>query len=285
VGRAKVDVVLSKPADPGMNCSGSCAGCGLPAGVKDQMIAEFAAKMTGYNVASSLGKQIVGFPSGYSYPSELTGCNMGALRISSARTVSCPAGCVYGSINEPSVSQPSAPCTGCVDPRAWWRDNRIQPALTALRASWLAAPTKILITVGSKQCEFWVFGAWTGSYPDACWKTGDYNGVCFPVTNVYQVGVNWLDILYGIRCSNDPCAMGDHNWPLELECVCTGEYERPNVSQTPICNLFLENTSREYSNDKCLFKATYLGALGSGLIDCDATPEADDCKCCGEGGP
>lgn len=290
VGRAQVDIVLSKPGNPGLACPG--AGCGTtfcqnglvgnyPGGSHAAAIELFNAWLAQFPVPDGWAFTPISIAGGGSIvPYNPSGWNCNNIQLSPwGDDFSCPSP-ASGANNTLFWHEHDECWTASADRTTYQNDT--WAAFEAALEAWLAGAPRIEWTVGD--CEYQMtFVSWskTSLAKVAC----NYN-LSGP-TRYCMTGLRYRylnRLTFSIKCTSDPCAMADYDWPLVLPCVCTGEYEKPGVTQKPDCSLYLDTTSRDWAEDKCLFLATYKGAIAAGQVECPPGTTDPNCKCCGEGG-
>ena len=300
VGRAVAEVILTKPANPGMGCqSGTCqtsGKCGetIPSTVFQKLKARFKSEWEAQGYEWLTSNESSGGYFGYPtcgntlLPSQLTGCSKGEFRFNALSTdTTCPESC-------PGQSQSrkinllkktvNTGVLGCVNPTTYLNNTYWWPDMAAVNARLQADPERVVWTNPSTgyQCEYWMFGVCSTGQTLAYCPKCKYT-TCWYYENIVWFSVPWVGMLWAVRCATDPCGgESDYNWPLVIPCVCTGEYDRPGIAKQPDCKLYLDSTRRGYADDQCLFVGRYVGAIEAGQITCPPGTNDPDCTCCGE---
>lgn len=285
VGRAKADIVLSKPANPGpacvnwSDCSWGMNGKNFRGKTTSQSLALWAAWLNESPGAWNYHSQ----PDLHDPIAEpYWNCNYVRLQWSSPNNSAyCGPGFDNNGMWKKTIDTfiPETEYTTWLATQKAEANAALAGVFIGKKIAWTARNQ-----TDTSDCHYELTGTnWYDRNVWACRGTYQYGPPAG--WHIHFVALSAAQMHFSMKCTCEPCTMGDYDWPTVLGCACAGEYERPGVNQTPSCELILDHTSREYSGGKCLFKATYVGALEGGLVNCTETPDAADCKCCGEGGP
>jgi len=302
VGRADCEIKLSKAASPGVTCtlepckhSSRCnSGTNTPAAVTAAFFNHIKGMLSPYVQASAYsGPTGQGCYSPCSPPAGhglTSSCSFDLLYGDTYATVPCAGNSSatvrqmlfeYTGINTGDL--------GCINPNTYCMTNYWASAIASLDAALRASPFKIVTVAGTGYtCEWVLWGANPTRNGQAT------NNVCYDYTyttcsnidNIIDHRVQWIQLQCSVRCNVNPCgSVTGPSWDLELGCDCDSEYSPPNPGSTPECNLHLYDSSGPaYENDKCIWTAKYGGRVQAGIVDCDSSPDDDDCVCCEEGG-
>lgn len=293
VGRADVEIVLTKPANPPLGCPGTNLGCGAScvnaydgegnlAGSRAASTALFNEWLGRFTppegwLYNGVGKAV---PNAWPFSPACTDLRWEFW----GPDADCPGPCAAGTNNLLFRYVPDGElCFATGMERTNWiagKHTEIQAALNA----WYAQQEPLEFQIGDCWYQIKPIGIvsyWPSSARTSCTynkPSGTPNRYCVCAVNLrYLAAVAWQ-----ITCSSSPCTMPDYDWPMVLPCVCTGEYEKPGLASTPDCKLYLDSTRREYKEDKCRFIGRYLGVIAAGQIACPPGTTDPNCKCCGE---
>jgi hypothetical protein len=284
VGRANVDITLSKPASSAMACStrgDKCIGFKTndqicAAATEPERRAYFDALLANLELPGDWALNAIAVngvtSQGYPWANCVAAWTLTGTAVTCACATLTPAALAIAAHAPPLEFSTAA-------------------ARDAAYAAEVAAMTSALNGLIGLQIEYWCDNAYGN-----CHYILTVSGLRYPTfskCSKYQAPnyllcssrLRYVIVDFSIECVCDPCEMADYDWPTTMDCGCTGEYT-PNtpISTEPVCALELEETSREHDpvNDLCLFKATYLGRVDAGTVDCNAEPTDPDCICCGE---
>jgi len=302
VGRQDCTIKLSKPANPGMTCtlepckhSSRCnSGTNTPAAVSAAFFNQILGLLVNYQQATAYsGPSGQGCFSPCTPPSPLTSaCCFDLLYGDTYATETCvcpPNG--SGSQRKMLFEYPNinSGYLGCINENTYCMNNYWATELNNINGALASSPFKMVTTPATGYtCEWWLWGLSVTRNLQAtnnvC-STRTYT-TCWESDNICKHRVQWIQLHCAVRCNQNPCSgVTGPSWPLQLDCTCDSEYSPPDPSSKPACGLLLYDSSGpSYENDKCIWTAKYGGVLAAGVVDCDSTPENDDCICCGEGG-
>lgn len=308
VGEARAYIDIWSWANPEIQCNGLCTSdtqpCGpIPTSVKNAFLSELVSRASTHGDGSyrytpgtgvNMGKESQGpYP-----PPELNGCGFSLWTESLNPYGYNRESCVHPESGNPvvvvteriftsdEVITESPPCgwAGAGQPYNWLLENRVKPFLRPINADFLSTPFKIKAYSGSTFCEYWLYGVDVDSPQtpviDTCYNRHYNNG--WYIDKIWGHSFGSFHMLCGTRCGAEPCTVTNFPWPTTIDCVCSDHYKKPVISGSTSCKLYLDSTRpTEYRDSKCFYRATYCGVIEAGIVDCVATPNDPDCKCCG----
>jgi len=299
-GRGIVEIEVCCWGNPDLVCNGAtCFSYGsdcasVPVSVQNAFATEAINRFNGMAGYQYTGNTygLIPFGSGWQPPADLNGCTFGYwLQSTPNITKECTGqyvgtGYQYLFLNSNQITS-APPCNTL----GWSNNNlvnwlwttQVQPSLMIVNADFHANPFKMSATVGGTTCEYWLYGIDYTKTPDFSTCFDAHYGFDWIIDRVYWNSFSKIFLACGVRCGPDPCPVKNYNWPLTLSCGCKDYFKLPSVTGETSCNLYLTSTGPVfYSDHKCYYRATYSGAISAGIVDCNATPENLDCKCCGD---
>lgn len=315
-GRARAEIVLSKPANPQPDCPASNLGCGIRC--RDGFRSNYEyfevnntamfAKLTGWvNAIGPLpskwtrtARNVGGFQSWYTVGEPAPGCSTWRWRTLQAdgTAIACTGECAGGSTSKPFFEYETTDPAERYHSTQASRDAAAAAAEVAFKAffdAWWASSDNPSIKWTMGTCDYELTPNRAGVSMNSLLyrRCVTYNAGNPPGQRWIFCGLKMYDFrqtvslayqaTFSIRCAGSACSMADYNWPLTLPCSCTAEYDHAGVTASPSCGLHLISTRREWAGELCLFIAEYGGAIEAGEIECLPGSTNPDCVCCDEG--